>query len=423
MLRWGRGARPAAKLRWLVQCRRLVVLDSSRFQQIISNEGCALRNSAYAGDPLATISFARRGLSLETLARRLLERLYDNHATQDAEYDGDGQRNLGQAKFDWIFMGRRVELKTSQLCFDKGLNSWKVVFYKVKLARDGCRAEQPFDDLYLLIYAPDGFFLVKHDLKTGVTKTGSRTATLGHNIKVTSKRGQICWKEALHIILDKLTLRGGCVVVSYVPKSDPLVQTLYAEVLNKAYHAKCKFYDGIPLFTLNSVIRAHRIQEIAYQLDQLENPDSVFRSAKGEVTPYGYTRGGSNAAVDWIRDKVRVEVKSSTLCIRARDNRWFCRFSGIREGSNDDGTNPYFDELWLAIYHPGGIDFFKHWNWRDTLSTCGQATCALGKLLIVTAGAQSDGPSDAFKSIKAQLESRGAEHYVALRWTSECRQA
>ena len=323
MLWWARIARTAARFQFLTQCRRLVVLDSSKFQHIISNEGCTPKNRAYAGDPLVATSCVHRGRAFETLTRRLLERTHADYATQDADAHHLGtccngnRRGLFQAEWDWVFMGRRVELKTSQLLFVSARDAWRVVFHKVKLARDGCRAEQPFDDLYLLIYAPDGFYLIKHDLKTGVAKAGARTGIYGHMIQVHAKRG-LTWREGLQTILDKMTLPGCCDLVAYIPKSDVLAQAVHAEIISKG-SSHASFYQGVPLFTMSSSTRSQRIQDIAYELDQLQNPNSIFHSAQGEVSPRGYKRGKSNAAVDWVRDGVRVEVKSAMLCRRGRD--------------------------------------------------------------------------------------------------------
>ena len=313
-------------------------------------------------------------------------------------------------------MGRRVELKTSQLRFSAANGAWRVAFHKVKLARDGCRAKQPFDDLYLLIYAPDGFYLIKHDLKTGVAKAGVRTAIHGHSVKVYAKEGQTCWREGLQTILDKMTLRGCCDLVAYIPKSDALAQALHTEIRSKeSSHAGYSFYQGVPLFTVSSSTRSQRVQAIAYELDKLQHPNSIFHSAQGEVLR-GITRGNSNAAVDWVRDGVRVEVKSAMLCRRAET--WMCDFRNIKVGKTAAGTNAYFDELWLAIYHPSGIDFFKHWNWRDNLQCAGKGTSIEGKKMVVTAGTQHRAPSSALEGIKAKLEADGAVHQFTVRWAA-----
>ena len=403
-------------------CRQLPVLDASQFQHIISDEGYTGR--AYAGDLLATVGFAQRGVLLETLARRMLQREYPSHSIQSADVQSLGtcsngrRRSLYHAAWDWVFMDRRVELKSAQLCFDKTNSRWRVAFHSVKLSCNGERAEQPFDDLFLLVYAPDGFYLIKHDLKTGVSTNGVKTESTGHKVQVRSDRRQTCWKAALQTILFKLTVQGCCKLVAYAARSDPLAQELCSNVLDSTALPAPQAYKGIPLSTMNPSIRALRIQEIAYELDKIQNPESSFQSAKGEISPRGYTRSDTNAAVDWVRDGVRVEVKSAKLSFHSGRKMWQCKFSNIKAGMTRDGRNAYFDELWLAIYSPSGIDVFKHWNWRAGLSGSGVRTAAEGKQLLYSGGKKGQSFSSALQRIKTKLEKDGANHHFTIRWTA-----
>ena len=399
--------------------RHLVVLDSSRFQRILADGGST--SWAYASDSLDKISFAKRGLMLETLARDMLERAHPGGLCENADalylrkcINGRG-RHLAQAAWDWIFMGRRVELKTAQLCCNAQAMTWRVTFFSVKLPIDGVRALQPFDDLYLLIYAPDGFYLIKHDLKTGVSTNGVRTASHGHVISVSGRRRQT-WQESLERILWKLTSHGGCELVSYAANSDPLAQALYARLAVKAADPEQQAYQGIPLSSMNHILRALKIQHIAYELDRFQNPKSEFKSAGGEMTSGGYKRGASTAAVDWLRDGVRVEVKSAKLTFRK--GSWMCCFCNIKEGLALKGTSVYFDELWLAIFSPCGLDFFRHLNWQAKLHNVGQRTAVNGKSLTIDAGRQEQSPCKALSCIKRKLAADGAELLFTVQWAA-----
>ena len=401
--------------------RQVVVLCSSRFQHILSDEGST--NWAYAGDPLSRITHAQRGLMFEGLARQMLERAHPNHLCEDAYEESSGtcvgalasRGPVAQAPFDCMFMGRRLELKTSQLCYETRPMTWRVKFLAVKLARDGLRASQPFDDLYLLIFAPDGFYLIKHDLQTGVSKEGVRTESKGHVIQILGRRGQT-WKESLQTILGRLTSQG-CELVSYASKSDPLASALYAELSQKASDPAQQAFEGIPLSTMNPILRAHRIQQIAYELDKMQHSCSAFESATGEISSLGCRRGNGNAAVDWVRDGVRIEVKSARLSFY--NGLWRCIFSNIKEGVTYDGKNLYFDELWLAIYSPYGLDFFTHPNWKARLQRIGKPTAALGKKLEVTGGRQNPCPFTALAHIKAKLQENGANWQFTVKWATE----
>ena len=408
------------KIRVPASCRRLVILSSSQFQHIIANKGST--SWAYAGDPLALMSYSRRGLLLESLARRMLEKAHPNERTENVAVQSLGTRVDGKrrpafhAEWDWTFMGRRAELKTSQLCFESRSKTWKVRFHAVKLARPGLRSAQPFDDLFLLIYSPCGFHLIKHDLQTGVARHGVRTESQGHNIQIYGSRGQT-WEEALKSILWKLTSQGHCELVWYAARSDPLAKTLYSELSDRVTDPVQQAYKNIPFSTMNPVLRSHRLQQIVYELDQMQNPDSEFQSASGEVTSLGCKRGNSNAAVDWIRDGVRVEVKSAMLIFGS--SAWKCTFSNIKEGLTDDGKNAYFDELWLALYNPYSLDVFKHLSWQARLHGRGKGAAALGKSLQLLGGTQNQCPFRALERIKTKLEEDGAELQFSVRWALE----
>ena len=399
-----------------------MVVGSSQFQHIIANEGGT--SWAYAGDPLDEISFSKRGLMLEQLARRMLERMHPDCYSQDADAQPLGvcvngrKRHVRQAEWDWVFKGRRVELKTGQLSYDAVRMTWRVAFLAVKFA-GGHMAGQPFHDLYILLYAPDGFYLIKHDLQTGVSRDGRRTASCGHTIRIRGRRGQ-SWKEALETILGKLTVQGCSELVSYAARSDPLAEALYSRLsLIKASDPVQQAYEGTPLSTMNQVLRAQRIQQIAYEWDQMQSPHSRFESTAGELTSEGHRRSSSNAAVDWVRDGVRVEVKSAMLRLNSRKNAWECSFANIKEGTAPDGSNAYFDELWLAIYSPYAVDFFKHRDWQVRLWSAGMRTSAMGKRLSISAGARNQCVSSALEHIKARLQEDGAEPQFSVRWAPE----
>ena len=396
-------------------CRRLVVLSSAQFQHIIANEGHT--SWAYASNPLAKVSHSQRGLMLEGFAWQVLEKVHlkgtCEHANKRSQRLCAGGR---RSEFDFLFMGRRLELKTSQLCYCAYKMCWRVRFLGVKLATDGYRAHQPFDDLYLLIFAPDGFYLIKHDLQTGVSTQGVRTACQGHMIHLAGRRGQT-WQEALQTILSRLTSQGSGELISYTANSHPLAQALYSELSDREADPLTQVYKGIPLGTFNPILRAQRIQQIALEVDRMQNPGSTFENASGEISPGGIRRGRSNAAVDWVRDGTRVEVKSCKLYFSCR--KWKCTFFSIKEGLTGDGRNSYFDELWLAIYSPCGLDFFKHREWHTRLRRSGERTAALGKTLEICGPIDERCPSSALKHIKARFEEEGAEPQCTVQWDAD----
>ena len=402
--------------------RGLVVLDSSCFRHII--DPVSHSQAAYRGDMLARVSEKRRGMCLESLARETLERLYPGSTSADACselmcYSGK-HRPRHISEWDFTLGGRRIELKSAMLCFLPRRRTWSVSFTKVKLGTIEHERQQPFDDLYLLIYTPADFYLVKHDLQTHVSTAGIRTRLQGHTISVLGQSGQISWEAALNTILDKLLLSGGCQLISRVPRSDPMVSALYRELSQSAGQLQDNLYDRIPMSTLSGSARATRIQRIALGFDQMQNADSTFATAHGEKTATGRRRGTSNAAVDWVRDGVRVEVKSSKVCFDRRSQLWYCTFSGIKESEEDScgGTMLYFDELWLAIYSPCGLDFFKHASYRSSLVYSGACTGFTGRRMFVYASTRDTYMEAAVGRIKAKLEAAGAQPVLSLLWSN-----
>ena len=398
--------------------RWLLVLDSSQFQDILDTAGQTCIE--YAGDPLSAISEARRGILLETLARKMLERQYPERHSEDALSSlacVDGRRrNSHFAEWDFTHQGRRVELKTAKLCFDSRARTWRVGFFNVKFARAGYRAQQPFDDLYLLIYTPNAFYLIKHDLQTGVCAQGIRTSTEGHAIWLSGRSHETSWRNSLTTILDKLLSPGHCEFVQCSSKQDPLVTSLYDNLLRQRTHPQAQAYERVPLHAVSPVLRAQRVEKIALSIDRMMNPASMFASAAGEFVR-GHRRGNGNAAVDWIRDEVRVEVKCAQVRFDENKQRWHCEFRNIKDESTKIDSSMYFDELWLAIYSPFGLDFFKHPYYRSSLSSRGVCTASMGKVLRVVGACHELCVKLSVERMKAKLAAARAELFCTVRWT------
>ena len=396
--------------------RCLVVLDSSHFHHIISDLGHTL--VGYEDDPLARVSPSRRGLLLETLARRMLERTFPERCSQDAcssQLCLDGRRRSTYiAEWDFTLGGRRVEIKTAKLCFDLSTQSWRVTFSNVKFA--GAEGHHnPFDDLYLLIYAPDAFYLIRHDLSAGVSSAGVQTQSCGHTIRFYGRHKQGSWKDALKTILDKIAVSSACEVVDIASKADALATALYAELQVSARHAHEKEYDYVPMGFLSPVARADRIQQMALEFDKMQNPNSAFKTACGLFAVNGNRRGTRNAAVDWARDDIRVELKSAKPVFDHK-NGWRCTFWNIKQETADSSSKIYFDELWLAIYSPCGIHLFRHPEYNSQLTSQGVRTGALGKVFTLYARGQDHCVRSAVGHMMAELTAQGAEALLTVRW-------
>ncbi|CAE7947263.1 unnamed protein product [Symbiodinium sp. KB8] len=352
----------------------------------------------------------------EAVSMSILERLHPQSLSRDAESAlscRDGRRRSSQmAEWDFTLRGRRIELKSAMLCFNNSKQFWNITFHGVKLMQNRCQHSQPFDDLYLLIYTPAEFYLIRHDLQTGVTSTGVATAPTGHAIRVNGQVGQAAWNTAMKTILDKMLLSGSCELVSKVARTDPMVSTLYSALLQKARQLQDKVYEGIPMNTMSTSARGNRIQRIALEFDKVNHTGSTFTDASGEPTAHHCMRRSiSNAAVDWIRDGVRVEVKSAKVVFDSNLRRWQCIFRKIQ-----DRSKLSFHELWLGMYSPSGLDVFNHTSFRSGLSSAGLPSADAGRRLCLPASRQDTCVEAAVQRMKAKLEAAGATPLFTLPW-------
>ena len=374
--------------------------------------------AAFAGDRLSMISPYRRGQLLEDLAKRVLERRYPGSYFQDPPAStclNGRRRSKHQAEWDGTFLGRRVEIKTARLSYSPTTDTWDLSFYGIKLARDG-RASQAFDDLYLLSFAPDGFHLLKHDLKLGLSTRGVRTVQHGHVVRLRGGCGQ-SWKESLRTLLANLAM-AGCKLVETISKRDPLVRAMYRRLSMAQLPLGDRVYKDTPWHTMSPALRSQRVERVCFEFDQMLNPDSTFSSAAGELDTRGHRRGVNNAAVDWIRDRTRVEVKYAKLHFCVAKNCWRCCFSNIKVPGCGGGRTAYFDELWLVIYSPQGLHIFKHLHWRAHLCSGNWQRNGLGRPLMLSAKTNDHCVNSALNQMQVKLEAAGADFELMLVWDS-----
>ena len=96
----------------------------------------------------------------------------------------------------------RVTCRGAQLTWSGG--RWWCQFTNVKLSAPASAKANGFEQLLLALYTPCGVFMFKHDLRTGVTTNGKRTAENGYQIQVCGPSRQRDWRQALDVIREKL---------------------------------------------------------------------------------------------------------------------------------------------------------------------------------------------------------------------------
>lgn len=381
-------------------------MRASQFQHILGKT--TLTEQVYAGNPLAAVSYSRRGFLLQKWAKRFLAEKYPDLSMLQPHpgqcIDGR-KRSTHNAEYDVLFGGRRVKLKSAQLCFNRHRSCWEVTWRGIKLQFPGCRSKPAFDDLYVTLLTPGGLHLFKHDLSTGVSRDGQRTEQMGHVIQLYGSSKDSSWKAAAERIVDRLCSKGSCLDLGYTQIGDRLVQ----ELLWEDHDSGVAFYKDTPLAFMNGAARGNLIQWLVFEVDQHLHGQSTFSFPEGEETYLGSgrIRGSANTTTDWIRDGMRIETKHAKLCYNEKAQRWQCRFQGIKKD--------LFDELLLAIYSPEGIFIFLYNNSLH-LTLSGVYTECLGHQLCLCGPVHEPQPSHALKAILAKLSSCKCQHVATILW-------
>ena len=380
------------------------MLKAAEFQHIFDKVG--VTHQVYAGNPLAAMSFSRRGLLLQEWGRHILESKNPNLSAAPAALGtciNGTKRSTHNAKYDMLLGDKRVELKSAQLSWCQSKDSWVAMWRSIKFPFLNHRKTAPFDDLYLTLFCPNGLYFLKHDLKTAVSSDGIRTAELGHSITVVAGKQATSCEAATASVLHKLCSQGGCVQVGFGRVNDSFVQ----ELLSSHKNLGDAFYRRTPLAFLNGPARGLLIQKLMCEIDKSVNGTSIFTLPKDQPTYRGleHSRGSGNTTVDWIRDGVRVEAKHARLCFNMKAQRWQCVFAAIKA--------ELFDELWLALYSPEGIDIYLH-NPSLHLTPSGIQTENLGHRIYLYGPAHELDPGRALEAIRSKLSH--CRHIATVSW-------
>ena len=245
--------------------------------------------------------------------------------------------------------------------------------------------------------------IIKHDLKTFVSK---HSQSESFRVCVRGKRKQKCYKTAKMQILDKLLSRdSGCSLVTQLDIRDPARQSWLSKNLRTIATLQNAAYSGVPLSSMTSSDRGLRIERIALSLDQQLHPGCAFSSSK---------------SVDWVRAasgvQVGVEVKHGQMLFINETNCWVCRFSGIKCALSGAREQDSFDELWLVVYSPFRLHFFKHPGGTDCYVETGVSRAKEGQQIVfVAAGGMLDVKA-ALKAIMQKMETKGCRLFAEVFW-------
>ena len=143
--------------------------------------------------PLATLSIGARGAALEKLARNVLKDTVGAVVTDATVTDcvNGASRGKHSTEYDFVSDGRRVEVKSCMLIWEKSIRGFTLRFMKVK--------PECFDTLILVWLTPRGVHVFEHDARNGYSTNGKSTDSTGGQIQMyapTGKTGYRVWSAA-----------------------------------------------------------------------------------------------------------------------------------------------------------------------------------------------------------------------------------
>ncbi|CAJ1349660.1 unnamed protein product, partial [Effrenium voratum] len=145
----------------------------------------------YKGVPWSNMNPMLRGLRVQEIACLVDQAVHPRSCFVE--------HAVGNRPADWIRDGVRVEVKHAKMILSK--THMLCSFSGIKIGL--------FDELWLVIYSPFGLHMFKHEGACGLSIVSGYTAAIGKNIVVTGVAHQLCPREALETMKEKLQ-NAGC---------------------------------------------------------------------------------------------------------------------------------------------------------------------------------------------------------------------
>ena len=161
-------------------------IDRTSVEQILNET--TKTATTYLGVPLSTLNTKIRGDVLQNFARYIDGKLLEGEI-MDAKKDGSPTQ-----EFDYQRGSTRVEVKSGQLCWNKGSKKWFVKFRDIK--------PNLYDELCLVLYTPKGLYIFKHN-SSGLTTNGKLTEVKGLYLNY-SAPPMLEWQNALDNIIQQI---------------------------------------------------------------------------------------------------------------------------------------------------------------------------------------------------------------------------
>lgn len=173
------------------------------FPELLSKYGDLLSTTtthdAYVDTPLNLLSCSDRGLVLEDLVRRVVSSRtgVDTHDAEATSLCVNGTRRSRQcADYDFLFSGRRIEVKSAQVRFLEIRQQWCAHWSKIN---PGCH-----DTLILVLYTPFGIGIYEHDGQLGFGASRGKPRRRRKGVRVLGPSRETGIHEAVRVIRGKM---------------------------------------------------------------------------------------------------------------------------------------------------------------------------------------------------------------------------
>ena len=335
-----------------IPATRSLVIPAREFNDML--EDVTETSIAYSGQLLAQLCPTRRGHVLQDVLQQVLSQRYPGMQFEDPVPGLDKNGNpldSRRAKYDFSIGGRRVECKSAKVSWCRSKQRWLAHFRAIKLHQDR------FDDLYLVLFSPNSVVVLQHDLRTCISQQGHSSSKVGASVLVLGPKRQKSWKEAMVAMIEQLLHEGSdCQQVAVL---DVNGQEITSALSRASEDLTGDAYKASPLEHASPSLRGYRIEAIAFEIDKCIHPEASFLRSAAEKGRALSLHGQPSTCTDWLRNGIRVEVKHGRMRFDEKPCRWACHFSGLKTTSTPRGEEPKFDELWLVVFSPQALHFFK----------------------------------------------------------------
>ena len=282
---------------------------------------------AYSNVPLSTCS--NRGDIIEGTTRKFMESYTGqaSYAPEITQSISGKKRGRNATEYDFKMDGRRYEVKSAQLQWDKTNKRWNALWQAVK--------KDSHDILLLVLYSPSGLSIYEHDGVLGVTTHGKAQESSGGCVCVYGKCNGVEIRDAERVIHDKMQyLYLGRLTFDQVSLPDVMSP-----------------FQGTPLSKNGSKTRGVIIERIVRRFMESHAGQASYDA---EITQSisGKKRGRNATEYDFKMDGRRYEVKSAQLIWKKRDKSWCATWKKVKKDSHDI--------LLLVLHSPSGLSIYKH---------------------------------------------------------------